>query len=77
MNAVHHAVDRDDHGSAVGDDDRRGVVAQPAGLDSTSERMADTLQCLVFNQTGHAPKFGGTHGTCLALDAACTGRTKE
>jgi hypothetical protein len=39
--------------------------------------VADTLQCLVFNQTGHAPEFGGTHGTCLALDAACTGRTKE
>ena len=38
---------------------------------------ADTLQCLVFNQTGRAPEFGGTHGTCLALDAVCTGRIKE
>ena len=64
-------------GPPAGHVDHGGVVAQPAGLDSTSERVADTLQRLVFNQTRRAPRFGGTHGTCLALDAACTGRTKE
>ena len=77
VDALHHAVHRDHHGSAAGDIEHGGVVAQSTPLDSISERVTDTLQGLVFNETGHAPGFGGTHGTCLALDAASTGRTKE
>jgi hypothetical protein len=53
------------------------VIAQPERLDSTSERLADTLQGLVLSTRRRVPEFGGTHDTCLALDATETGRTKE
>ena len=53
------------------------IVSQPGILNSLSQDVTDTLQGLVFNQTRRVPRFGGTHGTCLALDAAWTGRTEE
>ena len=77
MDPLHHAVHGDNQWAPAGYLEYRGVVAQPGWVDSTSERLADTLQDLVFNETGRAPKFGGTHGTCLALDAGHTGRAKE
>ena len=54
-----------------------GVISESECPNSTSERAADTLQQLVFSERMRAPRFGGTHGTCLALDATAAGRTKE
>ncbi len=78
VHARHHAVDRHDDPPAAGDLDHRGVVAQSERLDSVSQHASDTLQDLVFlGERCHVPRFGGSHGTCLALDPAETGRTKE
>ena len=43
MDALHHAVDRRQQRAATGQVQHGGVVAQPEGLDSVSDRASDTL----------------------------------
>ena len=65
-------------GSSAGNPTTAASSRKPEGLDSVSQHASDTLQDLVFTgEAGHVPRFGGSHGTCLALDPTETGRTKE
>ena len=69
MDSRHYTVGGNNERTSPGHTHHGRIVPETGLLDSTSERAADTLQHLVFNQTRAVPRFGGTHGTCLALDA--------
>ncbi len=65
-------------GPPSGDLDQRGVVPQAERLDSVSQHPPNKLQEVVL--TGDCRQvrwFGGSHGSCLALDPTETGPKKE
>ena len=80
MDTLDHAVDRDDQRAAAGHGDtprRRPAAPQQASSQLPSVTRGYAPRRLVFDEPRHVPRFGGPHGTCLALAATdAPGRTE-